>query len=100
VITETTEAKHRSNNIDTDLPPLPGPRDLDGARKGYDADDMRNHAVDAYMAGVIAEREWCANYLQGLANECQPNSLRRAVLEASAAVMRQRLAKARAFYEQ
>ena len=42
---------------DNDLPPLPEPSEMDGARWGYTADDMRNHAVDAYNAGQAAGRE-------------------------------------------
>jgi hypothetical protein len=43
--------------MSNDLPPLPEPSDMDGARWGYTADDMRGHAIDAYAAGVAAERE-------------------------------------------
>lgn len=44
----------------TDMPPLPEPSEMDGARWGYTADDVRNYGVDAYDAGVAAERERCA----------------------------------------
>jgi hypothetical protein len=43
--------------MNNDLPDLPEPSDLDGARWGYTADDMRNHAIDAYNAGQAAGRE-------------------------------------------
>ena len=43
--------------MDTDLPPLPEPSEMDGARWGYTADDMQSHAVDAYNAGMSAGRE-------------------------------------------
>ena len=34
------------------MPPLPEPRDLDGARWGYDADDMNNYGVDCFNAAL------------------------------------------------
>lgn len=37
-----------SNTEASELPPLPEPRDLDGARWGYDADDMHNYGVDCF----------------------------------------------------
>ena len=37
-----------------DLPALPEPRDIDGARWGYTADDMHSYATDAYNAGRAA----------------------------------------------
>ncbi len=59
---------------DDTLPPLPEPRDLDGARWGYDADDMRNYAVDAYVAAVAQERERCARVCETLAEGARDNS--------------------------
>ena len=55
--------------MDTDIPPLPEPSEIDGARWGYTADDMRNYGVEGYSAGVAAERErwepvsWQQRYL-------------------------------------
>lgn len=43
--------------MNTDLPTLPEPSEMDGARWGYTADDMQSHAVDAYNAGMAAGRE-------------------------------------------
>ena len=43
--------------MNDDLPDLPEPSDMDGARWGYTADDMRNHAIDAYNAGLAAGRK-------------------------------------------
>lgn len=54
-----------------DLPPLPEPSDMDGARWGYTADDMRNHAIDAYNAGMAAARKKLLEEMRLLADSSQ-----------------------------
>jgi hypothetical protein len=34
-----------------ELPPLPEPSEMDGARWGYTSDDMQNHAIDVHAQG-------------------------------------------------
>ena len=57
--------------MNDDLPPLPEPSDMDGARWGYTADDMHNHAIDAYNAGVAAGRKKLLEEMRLLADSGQ-----------------------------
>lgn len=56
---------------DKDLPPLPEPSEMDGSRWGYTADDMRNHAIDAYNAGLAAGRKKLLEEMRLLADSSQ-----------------------------
>lgn len=57
--------------MNDDLPPLPEPSDMDGARWGYTADDMHNHAIDAYNAGLAAGRKKVLEEMRLLADSSQ-----------------------------
>jgi len=57
--------------MNDDLPPLPEPSDMDGARWGYTADDMEAHATDAYNAGVAAGRRKLLEEMRLLADSGQ-----------------------------
>lgn len=37
-----------------ELPKLPEPSEMDGARWGYTSDDMQSHAIEAYAQGFAA----------------------------------------------
>lgn len=38
-----------------ELPPLPEPSEMDGARWGYTADDMQSHAANAFAQGAASQ---------------------------------------------
>jgi len=60
-----------SNDMKTDLPTLPEPSEMDGARWGYTADDMQGHATDAYNAGWVAGRKALFEEMKRLADSGQ-----------------------------
>jgi len=49
------EAATLAKLASAELPELPEPSEMDGARWGYTSDDMRNYAVDAYAQGAASQ---------------------------------------------